>query len=411
MSKHIVVIGAGMCGASTAIWLQRAGHEVTLLDPNLPGTGASYGNAGLLASWAAGPAVTPELWGQIPRLIFDRTSGLFMKWRSLPRHLGWMLRYLKNANDAHTHSAAHIWRDLLGDAVDQHKALAANSLASKRLNDSSFAYVYPRYEDFQGDAYSFALKAELGLHPTVLRDQDVQAEMPMLGPKMTCLARFDGHGHILEPGRYIQELVADFEAQGGHFIQEPALDFDLSQGRIKGVLTPTGCLSCDGAVITAGVHSKEVMDKLGLNVPLVAERGYHIVFKNASPLPPYPMLAAGKFGITPMGKDLRCAGTVELAGTDPKKSHAPLELIKSFIHDALPDLTYESTEEWLGFRPSTPDSLPLIGEINKTGVYAGFGHQHLGLTSGPKTGRILAQLISGDMPNIDLSPFDPHRFY
>jgi D-amino-acid dehydrogenase len=122
------------------------------------------------------------------------------------------------------------------------------------------------------------------------------------------------------------------------------------------------------------------------------------------------MMARGKFGVTPMAHGLRCAGTVELGGITAPPSRAPFAMIRREIGRVFPDLRFEGAEEWMGFRPSTPDSLPLIGEIGATGVYAGFGHQHIGLTAGPRTGRLIADLLSDRRPNLDLAPYDANRF-
>jgi len=146
-------------------------------------------------------------------------------------------------------------------------------------------------------------------------------------------------------------------------------------------------------------------------VVMEAERGYHLHLKNPSQMPRNPMmLVKGKFGVNPMSSGLRCAGCVELGDHNAPRSNAPLELIRKNIKWAFPDLEYDEAEEWMGFRPSTPDSLPLVGEIGGTGVFAAFGHQHIGLTAGPKTGRWVADLITGKRPNVDLSPYDANRF-
>jgi D-amino-acid dehydrogenase len=188
-------------------------------------------------------------------------------------------------------------------------------------------------------------------------------------------------------------------------------DFTLNDGRITAVETDHGALPCDHAVLAAGIWSKPLMAKLGLKVPLEVERGHHLHFSAPSQLPNTPMMIAkGKFVATPMETGLRCAGTVELGSLDRSPSKAPLALITKGAKWAFPNLRYESVEEWVGFRPSTPDSLPLVGEIRGTGVHAAFGHQHVGLTGGPKTGRWVADLISGNRTNTDLSAFDANRF-
>ncbi len=153
------------------------------------------------------------------------------------------------------------------------------------------------------------------------------------------------------------------------------------------------------------------MKKLGINVPLETERGYHIVFKNAVRGPRHPvMVAAGKFVATPMAEGVRCAGIVEFGGLEHGPAKAPFDLLRRQTKAAFPDMTWDDEIEWQGHRPAPSDSLPLIGEIPGTGVLAGFGHHHIGLTAGPKTGRILAQIIAGQSPNIDLTPYAPTRF-
>jgi len=164
-------------------------------------------------------------------------------------------------------------------------------------------------------------------------------------------------------------------------------------------------------VLATGVWSKPLARKLGLNVPLESERGYHIVFKDPSiKLCSTYMIATGKFVATPMADGLRCAGMVEFGGLDAGPSAAPLKLLRKQVNLNFPTLKYSDSEEWLGHRPVTTDSLPVIGEIAGTRVYAGFGHHHIGLTGGPKTGRLISDLITQGGANIDLSAYDPGRF-
>ena len=299
---------------------------------------------------------------------------------------------------------------LLSDAVDQHKALSSGTPVAQWVVDSKISYVYRSQAGFEQDAYSWALRREVGLVPTILTGAQVAEEEPILGPTMQCMAVLEGQGHILNPGQYVKELCAYFVHGGGTFIQAEVQDFKKSNGKITAIHTDQGEFECDNAVVTSGIWSKPLMKRLGLSVPLEAERGYHVVYKNASILPKNPMLAAGKFGITPMGGNLRCAGTVELGGIEYGPSKRPIALIKSFVKDAFPELHYDGTEEWMGFRPSTTDSLPLIGQIAQSGIYTAFGHQHIGLTSGPKSGRMIADMIDGRVSNSDTSAFDPARF-
>ena len=413
MSKQlkIVVIGAGICGLSSAIWLRRAGHDVTLIDKDGPGAGASYGNAGLLAQWAVVPVNTPGLAWTGLKYLANRNSPLFMQWGHFPRMIPWLIKFLAKANDKDTRATAAALSTMLGDSVEQHQALTRGTPAQDWIAQSDFVYAYENRAAFDADAYGWALKRDAGYHPEVIEGGAVQEIEPMAGPNIGLLAVSRSHGHILNPGAYMQALADVLVAEGGIFLQADAKDVTLSNGKITQVLTDQGALPCDRAVLAAGIWSKPLMKKLGLSVPLEAERGYHLHLINPSQKPRNPMMISkGKFGVNPMSSGLRCAGTVELGGIEKGASRAPLELIRKNVAWAFPDLKYDDAEEWMGFRPSTPDSLPLVGEIAGTGMFAAFGHQHIGLTGGPKTGRWVANMIGGQHPNVDTTPFDANRF-
>jgi D-amino-acid dehydrogenase len=399
-SRNIVVIGAGICGLSAAIWLRRGGHAVTLLDRDHPGAGASFGNAGLLAQWGIVPVNTPDLIPTALKYLANPASPLFMQWSYLPRMLPWLARFAANATEAGTRRMVAGLMPIVGDSVDQHRALVRGTMAEKWLATSDFGYVYGSRKDFDKDSYSWAIKREMGFVPDLLE-----------GPAAGCMALLKDHGHILDPGAYMADLAKVLDAEGGTYRQAEVRDITLSDGHVTSVETDHGPLPCDRAVLAVGIWSKPLLRKLGLRVPLEAERGYHLHFTNPSQLPRNPMMiASGKFAVNPMNNGLRCAGTVELGGLSKGPSRAPLALIRRHSKRYFPDLSHDGAEEWMGFRPSTPDSLPLIGEIGQTGVHAAFGHQHVGLTAGPKTGRIVAGLIDGTPPNIDLAPYDANRF-
>lgn len=411
MSKPIIVIGAGMVGISTAIWLQRAGHRVILMDRGKPGMGASYGNAGLIAQWAVVPVNTPSLWKDAPKYLLNPNSPLFLKWTHLPKMLPWIAKFMSNANESDALRMVDNLIPILTDAVDQHKSLVRGTPLEHWISNSKFSYAYNTLKDFKKDAYSWDQKARAGFIPTVLTGPEVSEAEPILGPSTQCLAVLEGQGHITNPAQYIVELTNHFVSKGGQFIEAEVQDFIKTNGKITSIETTQGPFECTHAIITAGIWSKDLMRKLGLKIPLETERGYHVIFESPSEMPRDPMMmTAGKFGVNPMDMGLRCAGTVELGDHHAGPSKQPIKLLKRYAAEAFPNLKYSSTKEWLGFRPSTPDSVPLIGEIGTSGIYTGFGHQHVGLTAGPKTGRLLAQLIDGTPPNIDMQPYAPERY-
>lgn len=409
----IVVIGAGIVGLSTAIWLRRAGCQVVVLDRGQPGheQGTSYGNGGILAACGVAPVTAPGLLLKGPKMLLDRDQPLFLRWAYLPKLAPWLLRYLSHANDRDTRRIARGLAPIVSDSVEQHKALSRGTKAAAWITESDYCFAYSGRTAFDADAYGWALRQEAGFAPELIEAGGVREYEPALGADIGLLAVMKDHGYLRAPGRYVQALAEVLRAEGGQVQQAQVLDLELTEGRISALVTNSSRITCRNAVLTAGVWSKPLARKLGLNLPLESERGYHIMLKGASiSLRACYMIAAGKFVVTPMQDGLRCAGVVEFGGLKAGATQAPLALLRRQIKAVFPTLQYSGTEEWLGHRPATTDSLPVIGEIGGTGVFAGFGHHHIGLTGGPKTGRILADLITRKRVSTDLSPYDPGRF-
>lgn len=410
-SAPVVVIGAGIIGASTALWLKRTGHEVTLIDKGEPGMGASFGNGCILASCGVVPVTTPGLLPKGPKYLLDPSFPLFIKWSYGPKLLPWLSRYLSHANDKDTRRIAQALSQITGDSVEQHQALTAGTPAAKWIQESDYNFAYPDRAAFEADAYVWELRREAGFVPELIEGPAVQEYEPALTPEFSLLAINKNHGFILNPAGYIRDLVTLLQEMGGRFIKAEVKDFDLSGGQVSAVETSEGRFECSQAVLSAGVWSKPLMQKLGINVPLEAERGYHVLYKEPSVQPKSPMMiAAGKFVATPMDQGLRCAGIVEFGGLGETPSKAPLALLRRKVQETFPNMRAAGEEEWLGFRPAPSDSLPLIGEVGSSGVYTAFGHHHIGLTGGAKTGRMVANMISGQPMNLDMSPYAPNRF-
>lgn len=411
MTGHIVVIGAGIVGVSTGIWLRRFGADVTIVDRGAPGQGTSYGNAGVLAACSMVPVTAPGLVRKGPGYLMNPDFPLFLRWSYLPKLAPWLLRYLGHANDADTRRIARDLTPIVGDSVEQHKALTNGTGTEDWVTDSDYHFAYADRAAFEADAYTWALRRDNGFEPVLREGRAVQDLEPALSPAITCLATVGAHGFIRDPGGYVAALAKAFTDLGGTIRQTEVTDFDLSGGHIRAVHTQDGPIACDTAIIATGVWSKPLMRKLGIAVPLETERGYHIVFKGAEHGPRAPtMIASGKFVATPMAEGLRCAGVVEFGGLAAGPSPAPLALLRKKARAAYPGLTFQREEEWMGHRPAPADSLPLIGQIRDTGVFTGFGHHHIGLTGGPKTGRLIAEMLTGRTPNADMAPYSPNRF-
>lgn len=411
--NKVAIVGAGIVGVSTAIWLQRAGYEVTLIDKEGVAAGTSYGNAGILACSGIIPVSTPGLLLKAPTMLFDSNQPLFLRWSYLPKLAPWLVKFLKKANHSDMNEiSANLYR-VMYDSVDQHIALAKDTGAEKYIKNSGWLHGYAHKSDFEKDRSYWEIRKNIGLDLIEMEPEDIANYDPSLKGKFGYAVRSLTDGHITDPGAYINQLAEYFKTKGGQVLIGEVVDIPRSDHKAKTIEFADGeRVNVDHIVITSGAWSTKLTKKLGLNIPLESERGYHLEFVNAnielkSPL----MVAAGKFGVNSMDGRLRCAGIVEFGGLEAEPSRAPFELLMKHVRDIFPELEYDEVKEWMGHRPSTPDSLPLIGALDGVeNVWAGFGHQHLGLTGGPKTGRWLAQMISGEKPNEDLSAFDPNRF-
>ena len=406
---HVVVIGAGIVGVSAGIWLRRFGQDVTLIDRAAPGEGTSHGNAGVLASCSMVPVTGPGLVRKAPGMLANPDYPLFLRWSYLPKLLPWLRRYLSHANEADTRRIAEGLAGIVGDSVEQHMALAGGTAAERFVVPSEYSFAYRDRAAFDADGFVWDIRRRHGFEPVIREGQAARDHMPTLGRDVGLLATMENHGHVRDPGGYVKALAQELERLGGTIRRAAVTGFDRGDA-LRAVLTDHGPIPCDAAVVATGVWSKPIMDILGLRVPLESERGYHIVFENARGGPEHPvMVASGKFVATPMDAGLRCAGIVEFGGLEAGPSKAPLDLLRRQVKQAFPDLAYDGEIEWLGHRPAPSDSLPVIGEVTP-GVHAAFGHHHIGLTGGPKTGRLVAQAIAGRPTNMDLAPYAPQRF-
>ncbi|NNE89376.1 MAG: FAD-dependent oxidoreductase [Silicimonas sp.] len=410
--RTVAIIGAGIVGVSTAIWCLRDGHDVILIDKKGPAEGTSFGNGGVLASCAVVPVTVPGLLKKAPQMLFDPNQPLFMKWSYLPKLAPWLIKYMRTANADAVHKRAAALTPIIGDSLADHQALAAGTGAEKWIRPSDYLYVYRDRPHFDSDAFGWNVRAQNGFTWETLEGKAFTDFDPCFHPKFGFATKMENHGRIADPGQYVKDLASYATLQGAKLLIGDVSDIVRANGAVTGVRVGGETVACDAAVVATGAWSGPLAKKLGLNVPLESERGYHLELWEPSVMPRAPvMIAEGKFVATPMDGRLRLAGVVEFGGLDAPRSRAPFALLERNIRDAIPGLTWKETREWMGHRPSISDSIPLIGEApGLKGAYLGFGHDHVGLTGGPKTGRLLAQLISKRNPNIDLAPYSPARF-
>lgn len=410
---RVVVIGGGIMGLSTAIWLLRSGRAVTIVDPGVARRPASFGNAGVLAACSVVPVTTPGLVAKAPLLALDPNSPLFVRWRYLPKLAPWLFRYLRHANATDTTRISRGLAPLTRDSYAQHKALAGGTQAERWLQASGYVFAYESRAAFEADAFAWNLRREAGFVWQEFEGEALRELDPALGPKIRFGILVRDHGFVLSPGGYIGDLREVAASLGAVAVPAEARAFRLAaDGSLQAVATTNGEVEAEAAVIATGAWSKTLTAQLGLDVPLESERGYHVMLYGASAKPRQPTsVTSGKFVATPMADGVRCAGIVEFGGLDIPAHKPPIALILRRVKEAFPTMSWTHHDEWLGHRPAPSDSLPLIGEVPRhRGIFLAFGHHHIGLTTGPKTGRLLAGLVNGEMPALDMSPYAPARF-
>ena len=323
----------------------------------------------------------------------------------------WLVPFLRRANVRDVEATVRALSTITSDTVDQHRALAAGTPAERFIQPGIYAFLYRSRAACEGDSFGHKIREAEGVK-IEFRDQDrLREEDPHLGDAYTYAACHMDHGWITNPAAYLSALAEWFEGQGGTFLQG---EVDAIAPVSDGVDIAAGGETArfDRAVLASGAWSGKLAASLGHKPGLETERGYHLLLQNPSHKPPFPyMLTDGKFVATPMETGLRCAGQVEFGGLKAAPSNAPFKIVKHRMAELYPNLEWESEDRWMGHRPSTIDSVPFIGPSPKAErIHFAFGAQHIGLTTGPKTGRLIADQIGGRSPNIDMTPFRVGRF-
>ena len=412
----VVVIGAGIVGLACATYLQRDGRKVVVLDPGGPGEGASYGNAGGLNGSSIVPVAMPGVLAKVPHWLLDPEGPLSIRLRYLPQLLPWLYRFVRAGRPALVREQARALRGLLAPTVDMHRELAASVGAGDLIQRSGLLIVYRGEASFAADAAANRLRAENGVKIDELNQDELRQIEPTLSPAYTRARFISENGYCRNPLRLSRALAEAFVANGGEIRRERAEGFAFVDGKVEAVLTSTGPIPAAAVVLAAGAHSKPLAARLGEKVPLDTERGYHAMIKAPEVAPRLPIMdAEAKFVATPMEDGLRMAGTVEFAGLKAPPDWRRARILLRHGQAMFPGLPRTVSEDrvalWMGFRPSMPDSLPVIGPTRRhANAFLAFGHGHVGLIGAPMTGRALADLIAGRPPAIDLAPFSATRF-
>jgi glycine/D-amino acid oxidase-like deaminating enzyme len=406
---EIAVIGAGVVGLTIALELVEAGHDVVLVDPGLPGMGASYGNAGTIAGYAVSPVGTPAVLRSLPSLMFSRTSPLAIRHRALPSLMPWLLRFLWQSLPAQAERNARAIAALLGDASERWDDLALRVAGAGILQRRGCLYLYETPQAFAAAGAEMAQRRALGVSVELIGADRLAELEPRLPAGMAGAAHFADATFLDDPGR-MMALIAAAVLPKARLLSARAET--LTRGPDGVVVEGPGLhLHARRVVVAAGAHSRDLARQAGDRIPLDTERGYHVEWDMAEPLLQRPTCPTSRgFYFCPMAGRLRVAGTVELGGLSlPPSPHRIRKLVEG-ARAFFPELG-SPDREWMGFRPSLPDSLPVIGpSAAGAEVIHAFGHGHLGVTMAPITARIVVDLLAGGQPPLDIAPYRVGRF-
>ncbi|SFO50408.1 D-amino-acid dehydrogenase [Bradyrhizobium sp. Ghvi] len=410
IKTDVAIVGAGIIGLAIAFRLAGDGREVVVVDPNEPGSGASYGNAGTLAPYACAPVGNPDVLRNLPSLLVDPDSPFAMRLAALPALIPWLSRFLWQALPVHARRNAYALADLLKDAMPAWRELAEEARLSDLLRFEGCLYLYRGRMPRDDGEWGARLRSELGVRQERLTPEEVARMEPALPPAAGGIF-FPDAAHTVDPAALTSRLAAAAAARGALFERARADRLEPQDGAMFRLVCGDRTIDARTVVLAAGAWSRPLAEQAGENIPLDTERGYHIEFAmDACPIKrPVSPIDLG-FYVTPMAGRLRVAGTVELGGLEAPLNPNRIALLERGVRKLFPDLGPVQSK-WLGFRPSLPDSLPVIGPSRGyPNLIHAFGHGHLGMTLAGVTSRIVAGLVERRNVPPNLDAFRPDRF-
>ena len=405
----IAVIGAGIQGVCNALFLQKKGFKVTLFDRDEPGNSATYGNAGHFSPYASVPLNRPDVITDVPAMLASSRGPLALKWNYVHKMIPWFLRFLLNCSERkmmHTAKNMHQILDLALPAFDElFEEIELNGL----VENKGIIYVW-NDQNLKSRELEIKIRKELGVKQQLLSPKDIHDLEPNIKPFYHGGVFYDYARHTRNPKKILLKLFDNFLKKGGKFLKLNIKDINFDDDKPV-IRSETQRFIFDKLVISCGVFSKRLTDKLHENIPMDTERGYHVHFKGFDHLISRPVVYANRgFGMTPMEQGLRVVGTVEFGGLDNPLSKSRIKNLIMNAKDMLDGLP-EHEDEWLGFRPTLPDYLPVLGPSkNYKNVFYSFGHHHLGWTLGAISGKIISKMIANENTNLNLSAYSSSRF-
>lgn len=414
MTKTVAVLGAGMVGVSCALELQRRGWDVALIDKSAPGRETSYGNAGVIARSSLMPMNNPGLWASLPRLARNSSAQLRYNPAFLLRNARWLARFLYSARQACFEDTTASLDSLIRLSADLHRQWLREAGAQARLRTNGWFFLYRSAQAFEASRLTRDTLDKFGVATQVLQPVDIQALEPSLKPIFAKALWIKDAASVDNPGAVVTAYAELFCSRGGRFLRGQVDKLARLDGGWQISIGQEQVLRADQVVVALGPWSRDFLrSSLGLSVPMAYERGYHEHFdaKGGAKLERPIYDTAGGYVLTPMEMGLRMSTGVELADLNAPKNHAQLKLAEKAAREAFPLGESLDAEPWLGRRPTLPDSRPVIGTSSSDhSLWFAFGHQHIGLSTGPGTAVLLADMMSDKKTSIDAAPFAPSRW-
>ena len=409
--SSVGVIGAGIQGVCISLCLIKKGFKVTLIDREDPGKeSASYGNAGHFSPYASVPINRPDILTDVPSMLFSSTGPLAIKWSYIPKMIPWFLKFIKNCTKKKMMHTAKYMHQILDLAIPAYDELFEDIDISGLIENKGIIYFWTD-KDLKSRELEINIRKELGVKQQLLKPHEIHDLEPHIKQIYHGGVLYPQARHTRNPRKILLKLFDLFIKRGGRFEKKNVQSISYGEDNKPVIKTDLDFFKFDKAVIACGAFSKKITDKLDEKIPMETERGYHVHFKNHDHLLSRPVIFLNRgFGITPMEQGLRVVGTVEFGGLDnPLSKKRILNLVNNAKY-LFPELK-EHHDEWLGFRPTLPDFLPVIGPSKKNkNLFYSFGHNHLGWTLGAISGKIISKMIAEENTNLDLSPYNSLRF-
>ena len=408
--SSVGIVGAGIQGVCIGLQLLKKNIPTTIFDSKDPGSMASYGNAGHFSPYAVLQLNRPDILYDIPKMLLSSYGPLALKWNYVPKMLPWIFGYLKNCNKKSMLHTAKYMHQILNLSLDAYDEIFEEFDITDLVEKKGIIYVWTN-QNLKSRELEIKVRKDLGVKQKLLTTKEILDLEPNLKPVFAGGAYYDYAYHAKDPQGIVKKIFELFIKKGGKFVQENVELVKQTTPNETLIKTEKNEFKFEKSVIACGAFSKKFTDQLGEKIPLDTERGYHVHFKGMEKLISRPVIFLDRgFGLTPMNQGLRAVGTVELGGLKNPISKKRIDYIVRCAKELLPQLK-DHQDEWLGFRPTLPDFLPVMGpsKNNKNIVYA-FGHQHLGWTLGAITGKVISGVLTNEKTNLDLSAYSSSRF-